>query len=180
MTQPTLHTARLTLRPFTAADAPAVTELLQVPTIAANTLRIPFPYEQSMASDWIATHASEYEAQREVTFAITLADDHRFIGAVGLVLDLPHRQAELGYWLGAPWWGRGYASEAARAVVGWGFDVLDLNRIHAGYMAHNPASGGVLSKLGLQHEGLRREHIVKDGRPVDLVLMGLLRRDWRG
>ena len=180
MTQPVLHTARLTLRPFTPADAPVVTELLQVPAIADNTLRIPFPYQRSMADEWIATHPAEYDAQREVTFAITLADDRRFIGAVGLVLELPHRQAELGYWLGEPWWGRGYASEAARAVVGWGFDVLDLNRIHAGFMAHNPASGGVLSKLGLQHEGLRREHIVKNGRPVDLVLMGLLRRDWRG
>ena len=91
MTQPTLRTARLALRPFTPADAGDVTALLQVPSIAANTLRIPFPYEQSMAEAWIATHPAEYEAQREITFAVTLAGDGRFIGAVGLVLEDEHR-----------------------------------------------------------------------------------------
>ena len=177
--QPTLATPRLVLRAFALEDAPAVTAHLGTPEIAANTARIPFPYEQHMAETWIASHGRDWDEQREVTFAVTLAGTGTLIGAVGLVLDLANRQAELGYWLGKPYWGRGYASEAARRIVGWGFDELDLNRIHAGYLTHNPASGQVLTKLGMQHEGLRREHLIKNGQPVDVVVTGLLRRDWR-
>ena len=176
--QPVLATARLILRPFRFDDAPAITDYMQAPEIAANTARIPYPYEQHTAELWIAGHERDFADQREVSFAVTRAEDERLIGGIGLVLDMPNRAAELGYWIGKPWWGRGFGSEAAHCVVDWGFDALDLNRIHAGHMPHNPASGQILTKVGMQHEGLRREHLIKQGRPVDLVLMGLLRRDW--
>jgi len=175
---PTLSTSRLILRPFRPDDAGPVTDFLQTPEIAANTARIPHPYHLHMAEEWIGGHERDFTDQREVTFAITSVATEELIGAVGLVLDLPNRSAELGYWLGKPWWSRGYATEAARRALDWGFDALDLNRIHAGYMAHNPASGQVLTKLGMQHEGLRREHFIRKGGPVDLVVMGMLRAEW--
>lgn len=178
MELPRLSTPRLLLRPFSRSDAPVVTDYLQEPEISTNTARIPHPYRQNMAEEWIDTHEREFADSRELSLAITLVDDSRLIGAVGLVLDLPNRAAEIGYWLGKPWWGRGFASEAAQRTLDWGFETLELNRIHAGYMAHNPASGGVLTKLGMQHEGLRREHFIRHGRPVDLVVTGLLRKDW--
>jgi ribosomal-protein-alanine N-acetyltransferase len=96
------------------------------------------------------------------------------VGAVGLILAPAHDRAELGYWIGAPYWGRGYATEASRAVVRWGFEGLGLRRIHASHFPRNPASGRVLEKLGMRHEGTLRQHVKKWDEYLDLESYGLL------
>jgi RimJ/RimL family protein N-acetyltransferase len=103
------------------------------------------------------------------------------IGVVGLQQIARDRlRAELGYWIGVPWWGKGYATEAARAVVRYGFDELGLHKIHAHYLTRNPASGKVLERVGMRREGMLREEVRKWGRFEDVILCGILRSDPRG
>jgi RimJ/RimL family protein N-acetyltransferase len=165
------------LRPFAASDAPAVQLLAGEREIAANTLSIPHPYLPGMAESWIATHETMRAEGKKVSFAITLAQERTLIGAIGLEIAAEHRRAELGYWIGKPYWGRGYATEAARAVVDYGFKSLGLQRIHAGHFSRNPASGRVLAKIGMRKEGTLRSHIEKWGTFVDVEFYGILRSD---
>jgi RimJ/RimL family protein N-acetyltransferase len=97
------------------------------------------------------------------------------IGAVGLRVDRDHARAELGYWIGKPYWGRGYATEAARAALRWGFDSLGLERIYAYHFARNAASGRVLRKIGMTPEGIARRHVRKWGEYHDSPLYSILR-----
>lgn len=175
--QPTLHTKRLTLRPFTLADAPEVQRLAGDRVVASQTLSIPHPYENGMAEDWIRTHPKEFAAGRAAIFALTLAD-FTLCGAIGLGILTAYRLAELGYWLGQPYWGQGLATEAARAVLAYGFQELNLNRIQATHFSDNPASGRVMEKIGMAYEGCRPEHTYKWGEFKDIKLYGILRRDW--
>jgi RimJ/RimL family protein N-acetyltransferase len=175
---PTLLTERLMLRPFALEDAPAVRALAGDRAIASTTLNIPHPYGEDDARTWIATHARRFAADQEVVLAVTLRDSGEPIGAIGLVIARRHDRAELGYWVGRKHWGRGYASEAARALLDYGFRELRLNRIEAMHFARNPASGRVMRKIGMQREGTCRQHVKKWGRYEDTEQYAILRRDW--
>jgi ribosomal-protein-alanine N-acetyltransferase len=172
--QPTLRTQRLVLRAFVLEDAPAVQRLAGAHEVADTTQNVPHPYLDGMAEAWIATHRDAWEQQERVTFAITSEVDG-LVGAIGLHLKLAHRRAELGYWIGRPFWNHGYATEAVRAVTKYGFEDLKLNRIHASHLTRNPASGRVLAKAGMEFEGIRRQHVVKWDRPEDLADYAILR-----
>ena len=180
MPQPTLATRRLTLRPFRPGDAPVVRQLAGERAIADTTLNIPHPYEEGMAEEWIAGHEPGYEDGASATFAIVRQDDALLAGAIGLQIDRAINKAELGYWIGAPFWNRGYATEATLAVLKFGFDDLRLNRIQACHFARNPASGRVMQKAGMLLEGTARQNIIKWGRYEDLVSYAMLREDWQG
>ena len=160
-TQPTLTTERLILRPFEPEDAPDVQRLAGDRAVADTTERIPHPYEDGMAETWIATHPQGFRESKECTFAVVLKDGHQLIGAAGLTLTMVHARGELGYWIGREFWNRGYCTEAARAVIEYGFSVLGLHRIQAQHLARNPASGRVMLKLGMQHEGRLVQHTLK-------------------
>ncbi|HEX7708287.1 MAG TPA: GNAT family protein, partial [Thermoanaerobaculia bacterium] len=86
--------------------------------------------------------------------------------------------AELGYWVGVPFWGRGYASEAAAEVIRFGFEDCGMHRIYGCHYARNPASGRILEKVGMTREGTFRQHILKWGEYLDVVYYGLLREEW--
>ncbi|MGI6368866.1 MAG: GNAT family N-acetyltransferase [Anaerolineae bacterium] len=178
--RPSLTTERLLLRPLQAADGPVIEGLLGDPRIAANTAAIPWPYPEGGGAQWIAGHQEEFERGRSVIWGITWRADGTLLGVVALHRVAAHRRAELGYWLGSAWWGRGIATEAARAALGYGLNVLGLQRVTAGHFAHNVASGRVLQKLGMQREGCLRQHILRDGVFHDLVCYGILRDEWRG
>jgi ribosomal-protein-alanine N-acetyltransferase len=176
--QPDLMTDRLRLRAFQIADVDAIRALADDVEVARNTLNIPHPYEADHARAWIASHPGQLEREEAVTYAITLRDGGAVVGAVGLILDTANERAELGYWIGREHWGHGYATEAAREIIAWGFRSLELHRIHASYFPRNPASGRVLRKLGMRHEGRLREHVKKWGEFVDLERFGILRREF--
>lgn len=173
--QPVLTTPRLVLRPFEPHDAEAIRLLAGDIDVARNTADIPHPYTLADAESWIASQPSALERRAAVTYAVTL--ESALIGAVGLMLELSHDRAELGYWIGRPFWGQGFATEAAAAVVDWAFDALRLHRIHARHFRSNPPSGRVLRKLGMRHEGTLREHRRKWGEYMDMECYGLLRED---
>ena len=106
------------------------------------------------AERWLATHDAARASGSEAVFAVTLGTDGTLVGSMGLHLFPQHDRAELGYWIGKPFWGRGYATDAARAVVRWGFESLGLERIFAYHMTANPASGRVMEKMGVNKEQL--------------------------
>lgn len=175
---PTLRSTRLVLRAFTLADAAEVRRLAGSADVASTTMNIPHPYEDGMAETWIARHAPEFEAGLMAVWAITSASS--LIGAISLRLERDHHRAELGYWLGQPYWGQGYATEAAVAVLDYGFTTLGLNRIHATHLTRNPASGRVMQKVGMRFEGVHREYFWKNGRPEDIARYAILASDRTG
>lgn len=85
----------------------------------------------------------------------------------------------MGYWIGKPFWGKGYITEALKAVLAFGFDKLQLNRIEAHHLDFNEASGAVLMKVGMRHEGILRKHVKKNGEFYDIVLFGLISQDYK-
>jgi len=174
--QPTLRTERLLLRAFRPEDAAVVQRLAGEREVADTTLTIPHPYRDGMAETWIATHAEAWERQERLTLAIT-AEALGVIGAISLHLRPVHRRAELGYWVGRPFWNCGYATEAARAVIAFGFEALGLSRIHASHFTRNPASGRVMVKAGMRLEGTFRQHVIRWDRPEDLSQYAILKTD---
>ena len=172
--QPTLTTARLVLRPFLPTDAPAVERLAGAFEVADTTLNIPHPYEAGMGVAWIRGHQDAWSRGLQATFAIA-ETALGLVGAVGLRIEASHQRAELGYWVAVPYWGRGFATEAARAVVELGFGDLGRRRIYATHLTRNPASGRVMQKLGMSLEGTKRQHVLKWDRFEDLTMYGLLR-----
>lgn len=177
--QPVLETERLVLRPFELADAADVQRLAGDREVASTTRLIPHPYPDGVAEQWISSLAPLYAKGRSCSFAIAQRDG-TLMGAIGLTIEPTDRHAELGYWIGRPFWNHGYCTEAARAVLAFAFGTLALNRIYAHYMARNPASGRVMEKLGMQREGCLRKHRFKWGGYEDLILCGILREEFRG
>jgi RimJ/RimL family protein N-acetyltransferase len=145
---PVLETERLVLRAPRLEDAKAVVALASDRRVAENTARIPHPYRISDALEWITSVNADGGKQ---TFLITLAGTP--IGACGIDLrDGP--TPELGYWVGAPHWDQGYATEAARAVIDHGFADLGHEALQAGARVSNPASRRVLEKCAFQWTGV--------------------------
>jgi ribosomal-protein-alanine N-acetyltransferase len=174
---PQIKTRRLLLRPFTLADAPMVQQLAGHSDIAATTLNIPHPYEDGQAEKWIEISAERHRRGELVNFAVVLRKENLLIGAIGLTINKGNEYAEMGYWIGRPYWGQGYCSEAAREVLRFGFIELSLNRIYATHMTRNPASGRVMEKIGMKYEGCLREHARKWGQFEDLKVYGILRHE---
>jgi RimJ/RimL family protein N-acetyltransferase len=169
-----IETARLRLQPWTEADIPELVPLIGTREVAATTLRSPHPYNEGHAREFLASVAKE----NELRLAIRLRSDGRLCGGIGLHPNAPHRHAELGYWLGVPFWGSGFATEAAQAVVRYGFDRIGLHRIFASHFEGNTASARVLQKVGMRHEGCMRQHIQKWGKFLDSELYGILREEF--
>jgi ribosomal-protein-alanine N-acetyltransferase len=175
-----LRTPRLLLRSIEREDVPAIVRLAGAREVAATTLRIPHPYSEADALEFLAKAGEDFLAGRSVVFAITVAPDRALCGAVGLHIAPAHRHAELGYWLGLPFWGNGYTTEAARAAVSFGFGTLALHRIYAHYFGGNVASQRVLEKIGMRHEGRFPQHIQKWNEFIDIENYGVLAEDFPG
>jgi ribosomal-protein-alanine N-acetyltransferase len=168
-----LRTKRLLLRPYREVDVPALTRLLGAKEVAATTLRIAYPYTEDDARAFLQSLASPASK-----FGMFATPTNELVGGIGLNVEEAHRRAELGYWVGVPFWGRGYATEGAREMLRHGFEDLKLNRIYAGVFSGNPASEQVLRKIGMKHEGTARQHFQKWGQFLDDVCYGILASDW--
>ena len=153
---PELKTTRLRLRPFTLEDAPLVQQLAGDSRIADTTGSVPHPYLDGMAEAWIATHESSATEGDSYTWAIANLETDELIGCISLILDR-HNGAEMGYWLGVPYWNHGFMSEAARAVIEAGFSTLKLHRVVARHFVRNSASGRVMQKAGMTLIGTMRD-----------------------
>ncbi len=160
---PVLETKRLALRAPRLEDAKTVAMLANDRRIAENTARIPHPYKHTDAESFI-NRANK--ADGEAVFLITLRDD-TIIGACGVANQA--EAPEIGYWLGAPYWGKGYATEALHAVIDYAFTDLGHEALQAGARVTNPASRRVLEKCGFQWTGvgLYRIRAINSSAPID-------------
>ncbi|RUO98455.1 GNAT family N-acetyltransferase [Hyphomicrobium sp.] len=140
-----MKTARLRLRTIVRDDALRIAALAGDWDVASMTGRIPFPYSEEAAHQWV-----DGVTDQEEVFGIELDGD--LIGICGFTLD-DDGDAELGYWIGKPYWGRGYATEAARAVMAYGFSKAGIRRFTCKHLAGNDASARVIKKLGFRFTG---------------------------
>lgn len=169
-----LETPRLALREFSEGDVSELVPLIGAREVAATTLRIPHPYEEKHAREFLASQAKE----KELRLGIRLRGGGRLVGGIGLHPEMEQHRAELGYWIGVPFWGNGYATEAAREVVRYGFEELKLNRIFATHFVGNDASARVLQKIGMRYEGCMRQAVFRWGKFIDLKLYAILREEY--
>jgi RimJ/RimL family protein N-acetyltransferase len=169
---------RVALRFFRSSDADRLQKLAGDRAVAENRRSIPHPYPDGLAQQWIASLKEPMSRGNLVSFAVVIHSTKELIGNVSLRIEQEFERGILSYWIGAPYWGNGYCTEATRMAVRYGFEVLDLNRIYAWHLPDNPASGRVLEKLGMQLEGRQRQHRIKNGEFTDLILYGVLREDW--
>jgi ribosomal-protein-alanine N-acetyltransferase len=179
MKQPSIETERLILRPYRLEDAAELQRLIGERDVVSTMTNVPHPYEDGMAEEWINGRKESFEKGKTVDFAITHRQEGYLIGGISLN-DIDHQseRAEIGYWLGKPYWRQGYGTEAARAIVKYGFETLGLNRISGRHFVRNPASGRVLKKIGMKHEGHQRQAFKKWGQFEDWELYGIVKSDY--
>ena len=152
-----LKTDRLLLRTPIQADASRIASLAGDFEVASMTGTIPHPYSEEMAASWIG---GLHKGEEGVAFAIDLGSE--LIGCIGYRALAP-THAEMGYWIGRPYWGQGYATEAARAMIGLIFAREEYDYLTAGHFADNPASARVISKLGFEASGEIRRRCAARG-----------------
>lgn len=168
-----IELARCTLRDWQAEDARALAECANNRNVWMNLRDLmPHPYSVADAEEYLRKVAEEGPKQ-----SFCLEVEGRAAGAIGLRFesDIHRLTAELGYWLGEPFWGRGIMSEAVIALVDYAFRNFALQRIFASVFANNPGSARVLEKAGFQFEGVMRRNVVKEGRILDSLLYAKLR-----
>lgn len=173
---PVLETARLRLRPFELADVPALFELARNPNVSRFTL-----WDAHRTIDDSRMFVEDYARGRYLEgvpepYAIVLKSTGELVGAAGCRWASQNdRCMELGYWIAEPFWGRGFAAEAARRLVAYVFAEFPVERVQAHFMEGNDASGRVLEKAGLRFEGVRRRALFHRGRFWDLHFYAALR-----
>jgi [ribosomal protein S5]-alanine N-acetyltransferase len=134
--------------------------------------RFPYPYTAIDARRWLQ---SATEDKPEVNFAISVRDEA--VGGIGFMLqqDVAYRSAEIGYWLGEEFWGRGIATDALIAITEYAFSSHDLCRLYAHVFEWNRASARVLEKAGYVLEGRQRKSVTKDGQTIDQLMYAIIR-----
>lgn len=175
---PTLLTKRLILRPARMSDAQDLYEYSRDPEVARHVLwEAHRSIHQTRA--YIRYLLRQYRNASPGTFVIVLRDSGKVIGTIGFMWVQPeNRSSEVGYSLSRDYWNRGLMTEALAATLDFGFTQLNLNRIEAQHECDNPASGHVMKKAGMQHEGTLRQRIYNKGRYTDVELYAILRRDY--
>lgn len=174
---PTLDAGHWILRPFSAADVPALRAYLTDPAVTSQTnYELRSPRDVEMLVQYY-THA--YSRHTDVRWAIVDRETQALVGSCGLSsINERHRRAEIGYDLAPDHWGKGIATEAVTRVLQFAFEELGLNRIEASVMSGNQAAERVLTRLGFQREGVLRQYKVSRGVARDYTLYSLLRDEW--
>lgn len=164
------RTSRLTLRPGWPEDAPALARAIGHESVVTKLSKAPWPYREQDARAFLALPFSP-GGVRLLIWAHENAGEPRLVG--GIALEADGEAAEFGYWLTPDAWGRGYATEAGRAVIAMARHALPSRRLTAGWFVDNPASGRVLAKLGFRTAGRRWIPCVARGHPVEAVRVHL-------
>ncbi|MGE8555105.1 MAG: GNAT family N-acetyltransferase [Chryseobacterium jejuense] len=170
---PRIDTERLILSQLEENDIPFIVEFLQHRIFSDLTSNIPYPYTEDDAKFWLKMSKDAFENKTGFTFGIRNKEE-QLIGAIGLH-DRDDDKAELGYWIGIPYWNKGYVTEAAKAIVNFGFEELELNKIYATHLIHNPASGKIMEKIGMEKEALLKQHVKHDNEYFDLVMYSIFK-----
>lgn len=180
-----LETSRLILRPLTLEDAPRIQKLCNEPEIAEMTLSIPHPYPLEAATTWIESHPKRAPGTGDGTYigfaicekvtAFGKSAPGEIMGCISFEIQPAHKRGMLGYWMGKPYWNKGYCTEANKRMIEYGFSQLGFIRIYAFYDAKNPASGRVMEKSGMEREGYFKSHVLKNGVPRDSIFYAIVK-----
>lgn len=179
MEQQIIVNNQITLTPFLETDKPNLVRFLNDPVVYANTLKVPHPYGEKEAEDWLRlVQEIRNKLGQETNWSVR----HRAEGVIGGIgrfaqTGLDGHADEIGYWLAAPFRGQGLMTAVVSTYCDWLFTHTRLVRIEAGVYTHNPASKRVLEKAGFEQEGIARKKICKDGRLLDLYLMARIKAD---
>ncbi|WP_240220913.1 GNAT family N-acetyltransferase [Rheinheimera hassiensis] len=158
---PTVYSEKLILRPFQPEDASKVQALAGEKVIAEMTDNVPHPYLDGMAEEWIGKHQSWYRNRVAIVFAILTRETCELIGAISIT-EICELSGNLGYWIGLPYWGKGYCSEASQRIIEFGFSEFGLSLICAKHLTENLASGKVIKKSGFKY----LKNVVVGGREL--------------
>lgn len=161
-----------------ARDIPNIVKYANNPNISRTTLNVPHPYREKDAIGWINMANQGFEDQSRIIFAIALLPDDEFIGGIGLRINNRFNHAELGFWIGEPFWNNGYVSEAAKEILKFGFEEIGLHKIFATHLVENPASGKVMIKNGMVKEAELVDHIQKDGKYLTLIQYRITKKEF--
>ncbi|VVM04680.1 GNAT family N-acetyltransferase [Methylacidimicrobium tartarophylax] len=169
---------RILLRPLEEGDKESVRAFAGDPEISRVTRSLTYPEDSEKASAWVDEHIAMTRNGQTVSAAILEKKHRRFVGAGILFLEPNHRRAEIGLWLGRPFWAQGYGPEACRGLIDYAFAVLQLKKVCAYCLASNLRSRHLIQKLGFRWEGTQRKQLLVRGVFEDLLLFGLLAEEW--
>lgn len=172
-----LNAERIVLRTFKEEDAARIQELANNKEVA-SIIGLPHPYELAHAKEWIDIQPGLIEEGTEYPLAIYSKDYEAIIGTICIRVDKKNNQGELGYWMGRPYWGHGFATEAVKRMIDFGFSDLGLNKVWAAAITRNEGSMKVLKKAGMKQEGILRENRYVSGTYEDAAVYGVLRREY--
>ena len=173
-------TERLFLRRYTHDDIPDLLELASQPSVAKEFSETVQATEEGVRT-YIDLQNSYQPFEKDKVFdlAIERQEDGKVIGLVGMIRE-DHGQAEIGWAIGVEHRGQGYATDAARALMDYGFTSLGLHRIHADASTDNIASWRIMERLGMRREGLLRQAVYEGGKWLDRYIYGIVADEWRG
>ncbi|MBE4221901.1 GNAT family N-acetyltransferase [Vibrio parahaemolyticus] len=167
--QQVIESERLILRPFSLSDAERVSELAGDKQISEMTANIPYPYTVSDAENWIRTHAELFLSGKGIVYAIVLKGSSDLIGAISFP-KLENGLGILGYWLGVPYWGSGYATEASKALISFSKNHYGLTRLKVMHLVGNERSKSVIKKLGVKYVGDQTNRMQGKDREVSVYI----------
>jgi RimJ/RimL family protein N-acetyltransferase len=168
------------LRKLTLADADSITAHIGNRDIIKWLASVPYPFKKTDAVKFLRTRQGERRTRKSYTFGIALKNDTEIIGIIDLSdIDWEDKKAEIGYWIGKPFWGRGLMSEAVNMISRFGFRELKLNKIYARVFKGNLASMKILRKNNFRREGVLRNEVYKYGRWIDEYYFGLLKSEYK-
>jgi [ribosomal protein S5]-alanine N-acetyltransferase len=170
----TISTDRLQLRLFQVSDAETVSRLCNNYNLYKSTLYLPYPYSLNDALSWMEHQLENFNSDKSYELAVTGRQTGELYGAIALSNNQSFCHGELAYWIGEEYWGKGYATEAAEAVIKFAFEEKKYHKVFARYFQSNPASGRVMEKLGMREEGILVDHVRKEDRYESLVCYGLI------
>lgn len=173
---PNLYTRRLHLRKLSFKDIPYVKKYANNKTISDNILNIKLPYSIEDTISWMNSSLEGFKNKSRYSFAISFknSSNNEFIGVISLVVNKEHCLAQMAYWIGEPFWGKGITTEATEEVVKFGFEVLRLNKIYATCFEKNEISAKILRKCGMVKEGVLKKHYKPAGVYANLCHYGIL------
>ncbi|MCG2590908.1 GNAT family N-acetyltransferase [Rhodohalobacter sulfatireducens] len=176
---PVLETDRLRLRMPYVEDIPRMVQYANNEKISNMTLTMPHPYHEKDAIYWINMANKGLEDKNHFIFAICKHTNNLFMGCIGLRLNTRFNRAELGFWIGEPFWNNGYVTEAIGTILEFGFERVGLHKIHASHFVNNPASGKVMSNNGMIKEGELVDHIKKGDKYLTVIQYRLTKYEYK-
>lgn len=172
-----LRSDRLIIRTYQMGDEDQVYDVINDPKIAKMMLRMPYPYPREQLAVWL--HFTRKNSEYEKGYECGIFYKEQYIGNVGIVnVDLTYHQAEITYFIGTKYIGQGFATEAVKTMLRFGFETLGLERIQGRCMCHNIGSKKVLDKCGFQYEGIGRHEVLKEGTYQDVYHSSILHSEY--